>query len=293
MDQVNRQMNTAVLAYFSGTGCTKQAADCLEKELLKQGLQVQQINIAEQESYHNRADLLIVLSPVYAFRLAEITEKWTKKLPHADGTPAAVIAVSGAGEISPNTACRVKCKHILKTKGYDVIYETMIVMPSNFTIQAEQQLNLDLLHILPQKVSRIVSEIMTGKKVSLKPKLQDRVFSVLGKAEHLGAAVFGSSIHASQDCSQCGKCVRSCPEKNIRMVNGRPKFGFHCLLCMKCIYSCPCKALSPRILKFAVLKNGFDLRQMMDMEKAKTEHLQKRYPKNLLWQGAIDYLQGK
>lgn len=59
---------------------------------------------------------------------------------------------------------------------------------------------------------------------------------------------------------------------------------------MKCIYNCPNHALSPRILKSAVLKTGFDLKKIN--EKARKEPFKQEYKntKNRLWQGVIDYL---
>ena len=294
MDDINKHIKTVTLAYFSGTGCTRAVADCFEKKLLEQKLQVHKINIATDVTHHDKTtDLLIILSPVYAFRLAAIVEKWTKDLPKTNGTYAVVISVSGGGEVSPNTACRINCKRFLKRNGYDLVYEKMIVMPSNFAIQAKKQLNFDLINILPQKVNKIISDIMSGKKNLLEPKLQDRLFSTLGNAEHFGARIFGLSIHASQDCNQCGKCIRNCPKKNIQMKNGSPTFGIHCLWCMKCIYYCPRKALSPRILKFSVLKNGFDINHMIKLSSKKMAKSKKCYSKNALWQGVIDYLQEK
>jgi ferredoxin len=292
MNSYGKPIKTVTLAYFSGTGGTQAVADCFEKQLAEYKLQVNKINIAVNDSYAaTTADLLIILSPVYAFRLSSIMENWTKKLPEAKGIYAAIISVSGGGEISPNTACRINCKRFLKRHGYDLIYEKMIMMPSNFAIQAEKQMNFDLLHALSQKVDTIISDIMSGNKLILEPKLQDRLFSILGKAEHFGARIFGLSIHASKNCNQCGKCIRNCPRKNIKMKNGRPKFGFRCIWCMKCIYSCPCKALSPRILKFTVLKSGFDINQMIENGGKIVDNSKRNYSKDGLWQGANDYLQ--
>ncbi|WP_278146013.1 hypothetical protein [Lacrimispora saccharolytica] len=39
--------------------------------------------------------------------------------------------------------------------------------------------------------------------------------------------------------------------------------------CLKCIYDCPSKVLSPGIMKFSVLKDGYNLKEMS--EKAKTQ----------------------
>lgn len=280
-----------VLAYFSGTGGTKVVCDCFEEQLLELGTNVTKVNMAtcKQMDVKN-CDLHIIFSPVYAFRLSPIVETWVKNLPEGKKRSAVIISVSGGGEVSPNTACRNYCKKVLKTKGYNLIYEKMLVMPSNFAIQAEEDLNFGLLEVLPFKVKYIIQEILSGKKRITTPKLQDRFLSVLGKAEHVGARFFGASIHASHKCNKCGLCVRNCPQKNIRMSNGVPKFGFRCIWCMKCIYNCPCKALSPRILKFSVLKSGFNIKKMS--ESAKKESNKKEYvcSKNVLWQGVIDYL---
>ena len=291
MNSYTIPIKAVTLAYFSGTGCTQTVVDCFESQLIELDLQVNKVNIAVDDSYiATTTDLLIVLSPVYAFRLASIIEKWMRNLPEVKGTYAAIISVSGGGEISPNTACRTSCKYFLKRKNYNLVYEKMLVMPSNFLLQAKQQLNFDLINILPQKVNKIIADIMSGKKNILHPKLQDRILAFFGKTEHFGASMFGVSIHASKACNQCGLCVRNCPKKNIRMKNGRPKFGFRCLWCLKCIYSCPRKALIPRILKFSVLKRGFDIKQMNKVASQETFNSEHSYSQNILWQGVINYL---
>lgn len=237
-----------------------------------------------------KTDLLILFAPVYAFRLASITEDWIKTLHVVKSTPAAIIAVSGGGEISPNTACRIPCKRLLERKGYTVRYENMVVMPSNFASQASLDMNLELLRVLPKKAERMAQDLVSGRRRTVYPHLQDRIFTILGYAEHMGARVFGASVRATHRCNQCGLCVRNCPQKNIRMVHGIPKFGFRCIWCLKCIYGCPRKALVPRIMKSAVLKEGFDMGQMIKESEKEPERKRNTVQKNILWQGVIKYL---
>ena len=45
-------------------------------------------------------------------------------------------------------------------------------------------------------------------------------------------------------CIGCGTCVRLCPRKNIRLVNGKPEFGTDCLQCLGCLQYCPQEAIS-------------------------------------------------
>ncbi|MDF2511602.1 MAG: Ferredoxin [Herbinix sp.] len=280
-----------ILAYFSGTGCTKEVCDCFEEKLRKKGIDCKKINIAKSKHFDiGEADTLMLFSPVYAFRLTSITEHWVKNLPVVNNKSAIIISVSGGGEISPNTACRNYCKRQLKKKGYDVIYEKMLVMPSNFAVSAKEDLNISLLRVLPYKVEKIILDIIAGKKNLTSPKIQDKMLSIIGKGEHFGARFFGASIRASQECNKCGLCVRACPKKNIRMEKGLPKFGFRCMWCLKCIYDCPRKALSPRILKFTVLNSGFELSKMKQKLYHESGRTENRYNRDVLWQGAIDYI---
>jgi succinate dehydrogenase/fumarate reductase-like Fe-S protein len=73
------------------------------------------------------------------------------------------------------------------------------------------------------------------------------------------------------------------------MKQGFPKFHFKCIWCLKCIYACPRKALSPSILKFSVLKNGYNLKEMSERAQLQ-QQVKNDYAKDRLWQGVIDYL---
>ena len=291
MNDKNIRVNTVTLAYFSGTGCTEKIVDCFENQFVTLGIKVNRINIgAGNTGAVEETDLLMIFSPVYAFRLASPVEAWIKNVPEVNNTPAAIVSVSGGGEVSPNTACRVSCKRLLKRKGYDVIYEKMMVMPSNFAAQTEEQLAFRLINIIPQKTQQIIQDILSGKKNITHPKLQDRIYASIGKMEHLGARFFGWSICVSKECNQCGLCMTQCPAKNIQMKNGLPEFGFQCIWCLKCIYACPQKALSPKLLKFVVLKDGFDLEAMSQMAYAYKPDVKLQSTEDSLWKGVMDYL---
>ena len=291
MENGELSFESVTLAYFSGTGGTKMVADLFYDQLMKFNLPVKRINIGKADYYEpSPSDLFMIFSPVYAFRLSSIVEKWVAKLPATTQTMVALFSVSGGGEMSPNTACRSYCKKILAKKGYNLIYEKMLIMPSNFAIQMEEQMNLDLLTVLPQKTEQILTELLSGKKNIIKPLLKDRFFKCLGLAEHMGAKVFGASIHASSACNQCGLCIRNCPRKNIHFKNKLPKFGFRCIWCLKCIYSCPSNALSPAFGKFAVFENGYNIHKLKEKATQNPSEVTYRTERNILWQGAIDYL---
>lgn len=291
-----KKIEKITMVYFTGTGGTGEVAACIEEKFKEKGLQVIKKEITQEKGHLiEETDLVIILAPVYALRIASIMEKWVSHMSEVSGTYAAVISVSGGGEVSPNTACRLKTKRLLKKKGYELIYEEMLVMPSNFTVHADEQMNLDIIRALPRKAERIARDILAGKRRIKSPKVLDRFLAPLGMGEHVGAKVFGSCMHATDACNQCGLCVRGCPVGNIRLndapgKNGRPKYGFRCIWCMKCIYNCPQKALVPGMGKFVVLKQGFPIRKMVEEAKRSPEESGRAYTPNILFQGVVDYL---
>ena len=73
----NQTIKTVTLAYFSGTGCTEAIVDCFEKQFVELGINSSRIKITSCTTHATApSDLLILLSPVYAFRLTAIVDEW-------------------------------------------------------------------------------------------------------------------------------------------------------------------------------------------------------------------------
>ncbi len=134
------------IAYYTGTGSTARVADCFNDILKKNDCTGNTERITSGEVSDNTPhDLLILIFPVHAFNAPEAVYKWIASVPRANGIPAAVISVSGGGEVIPNTACRQSSIRRLEKKGYQVIYERMLVMPSNWVSATKEPLAVMLL----------------------------------------------------------------------------------------------------------------------------------------------------
>jgi len=291
MKKNNKPITSVQLVYFSGTGGTKAVAQCFEEQFALQGIATHTSNIGIDHSAQLIPSyLLLIFSPVYAFQLSPMMETWVKNLPLRPSQRVAIFSVSGGGEVSPNTACRSYCKNQLRKKGFSLVYESMFVMPSNFTIEAPAEINLSLIKIMPVKVAACIQDLLQHKSKLLTPNFMNQIFPLLGKMEHLGARAYGRGIHASSSCNHCGLCVAQCPRKNIKFKNKIPTFGLRCIWCMKCIYACPKQALSPRFLRFTVLKNGFSIKKLKDAAMQDPSPVSPIKSKNITWQGAIDYI---
>jgi len=216
--------------------------------------------VFEESAY----DLLIICFPVYAFNAPQIVLSYVKNSTIVHHIPVALISVSGGGEITPNLACRTSIKKALIRKGYSIQYEKMLVMPSNWVIATKPCLAALLVKILPRKIAYIISELDLGVWTETNPGPVNRILSLLGRMEIVGAKIFGKKIRTNDSCNGCHVCFTNCPVANITMHNDTPVFGMKCILCLKCIYQCPTKSLSPGIGKFVVIKEGFDLKKIQE-----------------------------
>ncbi len=279
-------VKSALVVYFSGTGGTARAADAVAAALVSRG-----VIVNKQEIHHSKVienggeDLLVLLFAVHAMNAPEPVYRWLKSMKSVQGIPAAVLSVSGGGEVFPNKACRVSSIKRLKKKGYDVTYEDMLVMPSNMNPATPDGLAAKLMQVLPQKAQKIADDLAGGMKRRTKPGLLNRSMSVLFEAEKLGAHQFGKGFYANEACTGCGWCARQCPSGNISMAGKAPKFDGKCVMCFRCVYGCPEQAIKAKFMKSFLNKNGFDINRFDTMQAADEVK-----PTGIVWKGIGKYL---
>lgn len=279
------------IVYYSGTGCTERVARCFETMYKQSDYEVSLHRLYQNTEYEDGDEtLLILLFAVHALNAPEPVYQWIERLEQVQGFPAVVISVSGGGEVSPNTACRVSTIKRLERKGYHVIYEKMLVMPSNAFAATKEPLARMLLDVLPQKVTNIIRDVENGVRLRSKPHPVDRFLSHVGELEKLGAREFGKRIKPSELCSGCGWCANHCPSGNITLKNNKPVFGNRCHFCLSCIYGCPNKALQPGFGKFIVIKEGFRLEEIENLQPINDFADVEKLAKGYLWSGVRKYL---
>ena len=249
----------AQVIYFSGTGGTRRAAEALAQALNARGCAATLAELDHRPLPTAQAELLVLLYPVYAAHAPQPIMEWLAALPDHGGQTAAVISVSGGGEVFPNNACRVDVIRQLQKKGIRVPYEAMIVMPPNFLYAYSDEACALLLREAPRRAERIAEALLAGEHRRTRLHPLDLLISLICRAEWVGSRYFGKRLHANDQCIHCGWCANHCPRGNITLKDGRPAFDNRCVLCLRCVYGCPEHAITPGILKSVVLKGGFDL----------------------------------
>lgn len=288
-----REIRKVHIVYFSGTGGTARVAGSLEKVLHDRKIEVCKTELTTRYDTDRSADLLVLLFPVHAFNAPKPVDEWIALSPTVKSRPAAVISVSAGGDIRPNIACRVNVIEQLEAKGYDVCYESMLVMPSNVFKAYDDKLSAMLLRALPHKAERIGNDLLSGIRKRTQAHFIDKLISRFGALEKkYGGKSFGSKLKANINCNGCSWCAKHCPRGNITMQNGRPCFGRNCVICLRCVYGCPQKAIISGI-KFIILKEGYDLKAIEEHMKRKKAGPISKIPKGLASAGVRKYLKEK
>lgn len=279
------------IVYFTGTGGTAMAAGNLADALCARGVTVwlEEIHAQKTPPQTGAEDLLILMYPVYALNAPEPVYGYIKKRGPVQNLPAAVISVSGGGEVTPNRACRQHVIQRLEKQGYQVVYERMLVMPSNAISATPFDAAVTLVRLLPEKTRRIADDLLAGVCRRTKPGLLNSTLAAFGELQKQGAKRL--SMSAGPSCNGCGVCWSGCPTGNITREGDRPRFGKSCAMCLKCVYRCPQKAITSQLKYFITFKEGFSLSDIVRAAAAEPASPGTALPNSIVWKGIKKYIE--
>ena len=257
------------LFYFSGTGNTQVVTELLTKALEQHGARVETARIEhvlqgktrfEPEAY----DLVGIGHPIHGFDVPRIVYDFVDALPPVEGKRTFIFKTAGDFISVNNGASKTAIKR-LRRKGYDVFYDRIVCMPSNWSMKYADEFSKQLCYVAIAKAEHMAGEVLAGRerKLGINPLLR-WITKLTSRGEDLGARLFGRMLTVSDACVDCGICVDNCPTVNIRRKDGKITFGYNCVFCMRCIYACPQQAITPRFGKFCVIKDGYDIRSIIN-----------------------------
>lgn len=246
---------------FSPTGNAAYIAEQLAKSLSDEA-KVLQLEHTEPSQLIKNKHLIIVYA-IHAFNAPKTVKRFIKNLPSGLYNHVSLIGV-GCNTSWVNSAVSKDIRKVLEAKLYKIFVDEIIAMPLTFIMSfpddvVKEQLTKASLDI--EQISEHIKELyISHKEISLKSNFVNFV----GRAEPLASRFFGLELYAKKGCTQCGLCVRECPEKNIKLTNqSKIRFGFKCIMCMRCIYHCPVEVITPRISKFIPISNGYSINKYL------------------------------
>ncbi len=251
-------MKRIVIFYFSGTGNAKQIAVWISKFAIKRNIECQLFNIAriDLNSMEPIAPetLIVFISPIHGFNYPRIVLKFITHFPKGENS--IVLMNTRAGMkigrfVTPGLTgvAFMLSSLILKIKGYRIKGQIPFDMPSNW-ISVHPALKEKAVKFIFKKnferLEKHCDKIFSGKPNfhSYRDLTQDILIAPVSLLYYLaGRFAFAKSYYASTICNNCGICIKNCPVKSIKLINGRPFWTFKCESCMRCMNSCPKNAI--------------------------------------------------
>ena len=229
--------------YFTGTGNSRYVAKRIAEVLGDQLLNINDRIKAEDTSPVKTDDLLVIVTPTYAWRIPRLVKNWLRRT-EFPGAKQAWFVMACGGEIRS----AAKYNHaICREKQLAYMGTAQIVMPENYIAmfnapQAEEA--RQIVAKAEPDIGCAISAIADGQAFSLpRNNLYDRFMSGPVNPIFYSFFVKANAFTAGDACTGCGQCVKLCPTNNITLQNGRPVWGGDCTHCMACICHCPTEAI--------------------------------------------------
>lgn len=254
-----------LVAWFSGTGNTRAAAELVAEELAAAGRTARLLNMevtAASDAFEANAAgsdaRLVILFPVYSWAPPGLILRWVRRLPRpAHGAQAAILAVDGGGGYGAAGHMR----RVLARRGWDVTASMRAGFPENWTEMIptdppeEEPLRREEGRTAAREFAR---RIIAGERYHYRaPVGPATVGAAIGGLFRLfGRRLLGQFFIADKRCTTCRLCARTCPVAAIRIArrpHARPSWHVRCESCNRCINLCPENAIGTSPLRIALV----------------------------------------
>ncbi|WP_105619028.1 EFR1 family ferrodoxin [Vallitalea okinawensis] len=260
-------MKSVVVYYFSGTGNTEIVANMLKKAFEESEVTLTLIRI--EDIIKNNLDVELkhfdsvgIGCPIIGYGAPNIVYKFINMLPKERKKVFIFRTAGGVGPINYNASKRIMSK--LHRKGYEVFYERVFSISSNWVIRFDNQVIKQLYEATDKKVRIMCNELIHEKNRILKTGISLRILMEL--VMHICPWIIrlvGKDFVVNNSCSHCGLCINNCPSKNIYKSRDRIRFKLSCNSCMRCVYSCPQSAINFRFLTFFPVAGGYNIENIL------------------------------
>jgi ferredoxin/flavodoxin len=261
-------MKSVAIFYFSGTGNTQIVAEMVKEALINQGCAVDMLRMEDVMKKKLPLDLepyelLGFGSQVIGYGVPNLVQDFLRLLPKGKGQKTFIFRT--AGGVAPiNYNASKPMIRALAQKGYDVFYERIFSIGSNWIARFSDPVMHQLYAATHKKVTLMVQDVLAGQKRFLKTGLaQQLAMETLGFVSNRVFRLLGWDYKVTSACSLCKKCIKNCPAENIYESNGKIKFRTNCSSCMRCVYNCPKQAIQYRMLSFFPVKGGYQIDKIL------------------------------
>lgn len=232
-----------MILYFSGTGNSRYAAERIGAQTGETPVSLNDRIRAGDLTPLPAAPSFVIVAPTYAWRLPRPVERHLRAgvLPRGAAVWFVLTCGDGAG------AAALYCRRLCADLGLRFFGLRAVVMPENylalFPVPTEAESRAAVRRADPV-LAETGARIAAGQPLPDTPVTwKDRLCSGPVNALFYRFVIRDRAFFATDACTGCGACAARCPLGDIRMEDGRPRWGGHCTHCMACIARCPQAAI--------------------------------------------------
>lgn len=232
-----------MILYYSGTGNSRyvalRIADQLQDECLDLFTRLRDndyCEIASQKPF-------VLVTPTYGWQIPRLLQDWLKKVQFTGNKKLYFVMTCGSEIGNSAQYLRKLCAEIgMSYKGC-----AEIVMPENYIALFDAPDQTEALTIIEKAkplIDQCAQVIKVNDNLTDKPvNVNDKIKSSIVNAAFYPLIVHAKKFYVTNECTGCGKCVKSCVLSNIQLIEHKPVWGNHCTHCMACICGCPAHAI--------------------------------------------------
>ena len=232
-----------MILYFSGTGNSAYTAKRIGREIQDETLNLFDKIRNQDHSALSSERPWVVVAPTYAWRIPRLVSDWLMKTA-LEGAQDIYFVLTCGGSIGNAGAY---LRRLSEARGLRFRGCAGVKMPENYIALYDAPGREEALEIIGRAepaISGIARRIGAGQaRPGQAVALKDKVQSGLVNDVFYPVVVRAGKFRATDACISCGKCEAVCPLSNIRLENGRPRWGKQCTHCMACICGCPAEAI--------------------------------------------------
>lgn len=232
-----------MVLYFSGTGNSRYTAQLIAGQLHDELLSLNERIKSGDTSPVQTGGQLVIVTPVYAWRIPRIVRQWLLRTEFSGGTRVWFVMTCGSEIGNAAKYNRALCAE----KGLTYMGTAGIVMPENYIAMFSAPHTEEARKIVARAepaILRAAACIAEGRELPPpRGNLYDRFMSGSVNPIFYAVCVKAKAFTVDDRCTGCGKCAQLCPMNNITIQNRKPIWGGNCTHCMACICYCPAQAI--------------------------------------------------
>jgi Pyruvate/2-oxoacid:ferredoxin oxidoreductase delta subunit/flavodoxin len=245
---VDKGRGGVLIYYFSGTGNSRRLTEVAANRFreAKYKADTKSIEGNSLADDHDGYACHGFIFPSLGFGIPVNMVRFMKTLPHAGGKETFIVVSMGNEEyrIPPSEGkCLGQGRALLEKRGYKVIGADAVAMPNNWITgwAAPPPEKAALIVEAGEKaVSEFTGKMIAGEHYFKKSHWMSKLLGITVNPLMLfGLNYIHYGFYVDNKCNSCEICAKICPEGNIKMADGKPKWLGPCVWCHRCLNLCP------------------------------------------------------